>query len=88
MLLKRRGVYFDVAANEPIHISNTNFMDACLGWAGVCVEAVPRFLVRLWNDRYCAIVPTCVSDKEGQKVEFALQSGKSGILATNKNKRE
>lgn len=88
MHLKRRGVYFGIAANEPIHISNTYFMDACIGWAGECVETFPRFLVRLWNDRYCAIAPTCVSDKEGQNVEFALQSGQSGILATNKNKHE
>lgn len=83
--LKRRGIYMDVAAHDPVHISNTFFMDACLGWSGVCVEANPGFLGALYKRRSCALVPTCVSDRDDKGVTFALHSGLSGVLETNKN---
>lgn len=83
--LRRRGIYADVAANHPTHISNTYFFDACLGWSGVCVEAHPQFLSGLYRGRTCAMVPTCVSDQDGTSVIFSLQGGLSGIAKTNKN---
>lgn len=83
--LKRPGVYLDVATNDPVGISNTYFFEKCLGWAGLCVEANPQYLASIHKFRNCALVPTCVSDKEGRNVEFALSSGLSGILDTNKN---
>lgn len=84
--LRRRGVYLDIAANQPVHISNTYFMDACLGWGGVCVEGNPQLLADIFRQRSCAMVPTCVSDKDGVNVQFALHNGLSGIVSTNKNK--
>lgn len=77
----------DVATNDPIGISNTYFMEKCLGWKGMCVEAHPQYLGVINNARNCALVPTCVTNKSGQKVVFALDSGLSGIMSTNKNKR-
>lgn len=84
--LKRRGIYLDVAANEPIGLSNTFFMDTCLGWSGLCVEAQPHLAAKLYRQRSCAVLPTCVSDRDGAKVHFALRGGLSGIASTNKNK--
>lgn len=85
--LNRSGVYLDVAANDPIGISNTFFFDACLGWDGVCVEANPQYLAGLHRVRSCALVPTCLSDVDGRKVEFGLHSALSGVMGENKNER-
>lgn len=84
--LARRGVFLDVATNDPIAISNTYFMEQCLGWKGLCVEAHPQYLGAIHRWRECALVPTCVSDWYGRKVEFALDRGLSGVMETNKNK--
>lgn len=84
--LGRRGVYLDVATNDPIGMSNTYFMERCLGWKGLCVEAHPQYLGAIHRWRNCALVPTCVSDRNGRKVEFALDRGLSGVMETNKNK--
>lgn len=86
--LKRRGVYLDVATNNPIGISNTYFLERCLGWSGLCVEANPSYLAAIHRHRECALVPTCVSDKDGRTVTFQLDRGLSGITSTNKNKAE
>lgn len=83
--LHRRGSYIDIATNNPITGSNTFIFDVCLGWEGVCVEANPTYLDRIRIVRNCHIVPTCVSDEDGQKVSFALAGGVGGILETNKH---
>ncbi len=85
--LKRKGNYLDIATNEPVFISNTYFFDRCLGWAGVCVEGNPRYYEKIHRLRSCALLPTCVSNEDGQQVEFILHSGAGGIDATNKNTR-
>lgn len=82
--LKRPGNYLDVAANEPIGLSNTYFFDRCLGWAGVCAEAQPRYFEKLYRLRSCRLLPTCASDVDGQSVEFILKGGSGGIEGTNK----
>lgn len=78
--LRRAGVYLDVAANDPVSISNTYFLDRCLGWRGVCVEANPAYFERIHRQRSCALVPTCVGSREGQTVEFALHGGAGAIV--------
>lgn len=78
--LNRPGVYLDIAANNPVTISNTFFMDRCLGWKGVCVEANPNYHDKLYRMRSCQLVPTCVGSKEGQGVRFNLRGGVSGIV--------
>lgn len=83
--LKRRGIYLDVATNNPIGISNTYFFEKCLGWSGLCVEANPVYLPMIHRHRDCALVPTCVSDKDGRTVLFQLAAGLSGVVETNKN---
>lgn len=39
----RQGVFVDVGAFHPIHLSNTLFFERCLGWRGLCVEPNPNF---------------------------------------------
>ena len=76
--LKRSGVYWDVAANEPISFSNTFFFDRCLSWRGVCVEANPRYFEELHRERSCHLVPTCASD-QNRRVKFRLFYQSGGI---------
>lgn len=83
--MKRRGIYLDIAANHPFALSNTYFLDKCLGWTGICVEAHPKLLANLYRQRTCAVVPTCVSDHDGASVNFILHGGTSGVDKTNKN---
>lgn len=78
--LRRAGVYLDVATNDPVSISNTFFMDRCLRWKGVCVEANPSYYEKIHRLRSCHIVPTCVSRKDGEVVEVGLKGGAGGIL--------
>ena len=84
--LTRRGVYLDIATNEPVRISNTYFFDACLGWEGVCVEANDKYYKPIRITRSCALVRACVSDTV-HNATFVVQDGLSGLEATNKNAR-
>jgi FkbM family methyltransferase len=54
------GFYLDIGANDPKELSNTWFLDVCLGWDGVCVEADPGLGRRLRRERSCKVVNTCV----------------------------
>lgn len=65
-------------------MSNTYFMDRCLGWRGICVEADPRYHLLIREQRTCKLVPTCVSDRV-HDVEFISALGLGGITETNKN---
>lgn len=82
-MLKRMGVYVDIAANEPVGISNTYFFDRCLRWKGVCVEGNPTYFERIHRLRSCHLVPTCVGTKEGEFVEFGLNGGAGGVLGNS-----
>lgn len=86
MHLKRRGVYLDVAANEPIANSNTFFFDRCLRWKGACVEANPGYFEKLMRLRGCALVPSCAAERAGVTVDFMLNGQLGGVLGdTNKH---
>lgn len=82
--LKRRGVYVDIAANEPVAISNTYFFDVCLQWRGLCVEANKQYVDLLKQHRSCAITSACVGDTAGNATYY-LGGGYSGVRGTNKN---
>lgn len=51
---KRRGVFVDIGAFHPIHLSNTFFFERCLGWHGVCAEPNPN-----WVPYFNAYRPSC-----------------------------
>ncbi|CAN8073250.1 unnamed protein product [Agarophyton chilense] len=80
--LNRAGIYVDVAPKEPIQRSNTYFLDRCMGWRGICVEANPQYYERLHTQRSCHIVPTCASDVDGKHVQFGMLGTNGGILET------
>mmetsp|Transcript_107654 Transcript_107654/g.285324 ORF Transcript_107654/g.285324 Transcript_107654/m.285324 type:complete len:472 (-) Transcript_107654:74-1489(-) len=51
---ERRGVFVDIGAFHPIHLSNTFFFERCLGWHGVCAEPNPN-----WAPYFNAYRPNC-----------------------------
>lgn len=81
--LNRPGVYLDIATNDPVSISNSFFMDRCLGWKGVCVEGNPGYHEKIYRMRSCQLVPTCVGSREGQSVQFGLKGGAGGIVGAS-----
>jgi len=54
-----RGLYIDVGASHPFHLSNTAYFDSCLEWQGVCIEPNPRSRPILEGIRSCAVVTAC-----------------------------
>lgn len=40
----RRRVFVEIGANDGIHESNTLYMDRCLGWEGILIEAHPGYM--------------------------------------------
>lgn len=59
-------------------------MDRCLSWKGICVEANPKYYEKIHRERSCALIPTCVSDRDGVTVEFALSGPGSGVVSTHR----
>jgi hypothetical protein len=66
----RKGFYVDVAAAHYEKNSNSYYLDRCLGWSGICVEAHPVRAAALRAHRTCVVVDTCVSETEGRNVTF------------------
>merc|ERR1712032_606852 len=72
------GVYIDLAANDHRFISNSFFLDHCLQWSGVCIEANTLYYSGLQVNRSCAVEQKCVAEKEKQ-VTFNMASVWGGI---------
>ncbi|CAN8068221.1 unnamed protein product [Agarophyton chilense] len=77
-----RPVYLDVAANHARRWSGTYFLDRCMGWDGVCVEANEKYWGELHNARHCKVVEKCVSDKE-RTVNFSLTDAYGGVVSAD-----
>jgi FkbM family methyltransferase len=77
---KAKGIYVDLAAAYPVGLSNTFLLDACLGWAGLCIEGDRQKHPALRNNRGCKLIENCVSNK-AETLEFISQesSGTTGI---------
>jgi hypothetical protein len=55
-----------LGANHPKDLSNTWFLDKCLGWKGLCIEADPNLAEELRNsERTCTVVNMCASGERG-----------------------
>ena len=82
--LNRKGVYIDLASNDPIWRSNTYFFDACMGWKGVCIEASSMHFHRIKGERTCQLVRSCISDSPNRTIRFndgaGFHGGASAVL--------
>ena len=79
------GVYVDLAANDPRWISNTFFLDRCVGWTGLCIEADPKHVRNLMARRKCKMFEGCIWNvSQEMTFEFNNGSGAAGLQGHNK----
>ena len=57
---KRGGFFIDLAANNPIHSSNTRALERDYGWSGLCIEPNPYYHAPLAKKRSCRLVVCAV----------------------------
>eukprot|EP00405_Crypthecodinium_cohnii_P009379 CAMPEP_0206435098 /NCGR_PEP_ID=MMETSP0324_2-20121206/9620_1 /ASSEMBLY_ACC=CAM_ASM_000836 /TAXON_ID=2866 /ORGANISM="Crypthecodinium cohnii, Strain Seligo" /LENGTH=641 /DNA_ID=CAMNT_0053901877 /DNA_START=140 /DNA_END=2065 /DNA_ORIENTATION=+ len=67
---RKNGVYIDVGASHPYHLSNTAFFDNCFGWRGICFEPNPRSEPILKALRTCKVISACAGSK-AETVRFS-----------------
>jgi hypothetical protein len=60
----KKGFYVDSGANHYRDISNTYFLDVCLGWDGLCVEPVAEYHENILKYRSCLLIPECIAAKK------------------------
>jgi hypothetical protein len=69
------GTYLDLGAFDPRVISNTWFLDKCLGWRGICVEGDRVQAVPFRTNRSCHVVDKVLSMKAGTLNYVAAKYG-------------
>ena len=60
------GTYLDIGAYAPESISNTWFLDKCLGWRGICAEADPVQASPFRTQRSCYVVDKAIGKTAGK----------------------
>jgi len=58
---KHGGFFVDLAANDPVDLSNTFSLEQDYGWKGVCIDANVELLPALARHRTCHVVGAVVS---------------------------
>ena len=81
--LHHTPTYIDIAANHAKKWSATYFLDRCMNWNGVCVEANPKYWSELKSKRTCKLVKDCVSDRV-RAVNFSLTDAYGGVVSQSK----
>lgn len=81
--MSRPGIYVDIGAHSPAFISNTYFLDRCLGWTGFCIEGQSRYHKDLNRFRSCKVFG-CASDRD-EEIGFVQAGDLGGIAQYNKN---
>jgi len=76
---KRNGVFLDIGANDGLFGSNTAALELEYGWTGICVEANPKLIEPLTNNRpNSTIVHKAVWTGKGDvKIEVPLHFKKN-----------
>ena len=59
---KRGGYFIDLAANDPVVLSNTRALERDHDWRGLCIEPNPVYHADLLEYRNCTVVAAAVSD--------------------------
>ena len=73
---KHNGYFVDLAANDPIYLSNTFSLERFFGWNGLCIEANSMYWAGL-SYRTCALVGAVVS-LDRQEVHFRFSNKELG----------
>ena len=79
---KRGGYFIDLAANDPVRISNTYALETHFDWNGLCLEPNPIYWTGL-SYRKCHAVAAIVGNKTMEEISFRFpraKAPKGGIL--------
>ncbi len=80
--LYKKGYFVDLAAADGITGSNTLFLEKNLNWTGILIEANPKFISELRNNRKVKIIEKCCSGEMGERIKFRTDNGQmSGIVS-------
>eukprot|EP00592_Proboscia_alata_P001019 CAMPEP_0194376786 /NCGR_PEP_ID=MMETSP0174-20130528/27613_1 /TAXON_ID=216777 /ORGANISM="Proboscia alata, Strain PI-D3" /LENGTH=258 /DNA_ID=CAMNT_0039157671 /DNA_START=24 /DNA_END=797 /DNA_ORIENTATION=- len=66
------GYFIDLAANAPVYISNTKYLEQNHNWNGLCVEPNSFHWYGLANRR-CKVVAAFIADEEDSKIEVVFE---------------
>ena len=84
---KRGGFFIDLAANNPIHSSNTRALERDYGWSGLCIEPNPYYHAPLAKKRSCRLVVCAVSETEGM-AKFHFNGPSGGLIEGNTDNQQ
>ena len=70
---KHNGFFVDLAANDPVTLSNTLTLERDYGWKGICIEANPIYWSRLAH-RKCQLFGVVVGQNNVDQLDVALQN--------------
>ena len=66
----RKGFFVDLAANQPVTLSNTRTLERDFGWQGLCIDGNSGLVPELAMRRKCSVVQAIVSDTPDTPVTF------------------
>ena len=72
---KKVGFFVDLAANDPVVLSNSRALERDYGWRGVCIEPQEALTKLLSAGRQCTVVKAVVSREEAGEVTFREKAG-------------
>ena len=78
--LKRNGYFVDLAAGQPIELSNTYFIEKYLNWDGLLIEGNPIFAKYLRAERRNKVLEEIVYSENNKEVKFRIDNGELGGL--------
>lgn len=87
---KRGGYFVDLAANDPVRISNTYSLERHFDWNGLCLEPNPVYWSAL-SYRKCRVVGAVIGSRKMQEVTFRFPKEKAptgGILGDQFDNKE
>ncbi|KAL3929126.1 MAG: hypothetical protein SGARI_004844, partial [Bacillariaceae sp.] len=79
---KRNGYFVDLAANDPVRISNTYALETHFDWDGLCIEPNPVYWAGL-SYRKCQVVAAIIGERTMEEIMFRFPREKApqgGIL--------
>eukprot|EP00667_Euglena_gracilis_P017083 EG_transcript_17949 len=80
---KTHGYFLDLAASDPVYLSNTYTLERWFGWDGICIEGNPHFIESLKQGRNCTVVHAAVSSAHNETVRFRVDNGVLGGIISH-----
>lgn len=77
---KKNGVFVDVGAYDGNIVSNTLYLEDCLGWSGICIEPNPNAFTKLKENRLSKCINVGISDTESE-MDFCRVTGYAEMLS-------